>query len=371
MNKAKTNFQRSAGGKSPSEFSAPDLPYLPRAPRNRERGIGLIGCGGVTEHHLKAYKKDGLRVLALADPDKRRAEERRDMFYPNARVFADVRALLDMDAIEVVDIATHPDIRPSLIRQSLEAGKHVLSQKPFVLDLDVGEELVTLAKRHKRKLAVNHNARWAPYFSYMLSAVRGGLIGEIASLSMHLRWDHSWTAKTAFNEIHHLILYDFAIHWFDMARLLFGGKRALRVFAQATRAPRQKPKPPMIANALIEFEKGAASIGFNGASPYADIEEIALVGTESTLSSRALCCKSVRVRIDTPQGHATAKLKGQWFPDGFRGTMCELLCAIEENREPSNSAASALESLAISFAALRSASTGLPSKPGEVGKVDK
>ena len=48
------------------------------------------------------------------------------------------RAAQARDDIEVVDITTHPPDRPALIADAIEAGKHVLSQKPFVLDLDEG-----------------------------------------------------------------------------------------------------------------------------------------------------------------------------------------------------------------------------------------
>jgi len=57
------------------------------------------------------------------------------------------------------------------------------------------------------------------------------------------------------------------------------------------------------------------------------------------------------------------------MPDGFRGTMGELLCAIEEDREPRNSARNNLQSLALCFAALASADSGEPVSPWEARKV--
>src|SRR4029079_17535866 len=57
---------------------------------------------------------------------------------------------------------------------------------------------------------------------------------------------------------------------------------------------------------------------------------------------------------------------GSWFPDGFHGTMGELLSAIEEKREPTNSARNNLDSLALCFAAVASADRGEPVVPGSV-----
>ena len=69
-------------------------------------------------------------------------------------------------------------------------------------------------------------------------------------------------------------------------------------------------------------------------------------------------------------GVLSASLVGRWFPDGFRGTMGELLRAIEEDREPYNSARHNLESLALCFAAVASAETGKPVKPGTIKRLE-
>ncbi len=115
---------------------APELPYKPRHPENYRPKIGMIASGGITETHCKAYKKAGFEVVALCDLIEERAKKRQTQFFPNAFVTTDYRELLKRDDIEVVDIATHPAERLPLIEAALLARKHVLSQKPFVLDLD-------------------------------------------------------------------------------------------------------------------------------------------------------------------------------------------------------------------------------------------
>jgi predicted dehydrogenase len=97
----------------------------------------------------------------------------------------------------------------------------VLSQKPFVLDLDVGERLVALADARNVRLAVNQNGRWAPHFSYLRQAIAAGLLGDLVSAHLSVHWDHTWTVGTPFEEIHDLVLYDFGIHWFDIVAQFF------------------------------------------------------------------------------------------------------------------------------------------------------
>ena len=109
-------------------------------------GIGLIGCGGISESHLGAYKRLGLPVRALCNRTLSKAHERAAEFFPEAHVCCDHRELLALPEVEVVDITTHPPERIDLIADALRAGKHVLSQKPFVLDLREGERLIALAE---------------------------------------------------------------------------------------------------------------------------------------------------------------------------------------------------------------------------------
>src|SRR6185503_15247543 len=126
-------------------IAAPALAYLPPRPRAYRPKIALIGCGGIAEYHLRAYRALGLDVVALCDRDPARAEKRRAEFYPSARVFTDYREVLARPEIDVVDLALHPTQRLAAIEAALLARKHVLSQKPFVLDLADGERLVALA----------------------------------------------------------------------------------------------------------------------------------------------------------------------------------------------------------------------------------
>jgi len=345
---------------SAGRVAAPDFSYHPPGPKGTAPKIGLIGCGGITGHHLKAYRDAGWEVAAFHDLNKSAAEKRREEFYPHARVCESVDEMLGMAGVGVVDIATHPKSREELIAKSAAAGKHILSQKPFATDVATGRRLVDLAHKAGVRMAVNQNGRWAPYFSYMRHAVRSGLIGEPGSVHMVLNWDHTWTAGTPFEEIHHLMLYDFGIHWFDAARSFFPGVDAVSVSATLSRFPEQPGKPPLLASAAIRFPNGMATLAFNGCSRHGARETCTITGTRGTLHAVGEICAIRTIEIHTKDGHAVAEPTGSWFPDGFRGCMGELLLAIEENREPENSAADNLKTLAIVAAAMESADCGKP-----------
>ncbi len=350
------------------DTEAPALTYQPPVPRRRHR-IGLIGCGGVSAFHLAAYRQAGLEVVALCDRHPQRAEERRAAQAPDARVFADAAGLLAWDEVEVVDITTHPADRIELVEAALESGRHVLSQKPFALDLDSARRLADLADARGLRLAVNQNGRWAPYFSYMRAALEQGLIGDVEHLDCVLNFDHNWTAGTPFNDVPQLMLYDFAVHFFDAASVFFRGRRARSVQAVTARADSQDSRPPLLAGALLEFEGGLANLSFNGNSRVGQHDLTVLSGSGGCLRSEGGSLNQKPVEWISDRGRAHVELEGSWFVEGFIGSMTELLCAIEQDREPMNSARDNLRTLELCFAAVASAEGGGRIEPGKVRRL--
>ena len=347
-------------------IDAPALDYLPVMPATYRPKIGIIGCGGISEYHLKAYQELGLDVVALCDVNAEAATSRRDAYYPKAEVYAAYQDIVARDDIEVVDVTTHPEERVAIIQAALNGGKHVLSQKPFVMNLEHGEGLARLAKERDRKLAVNQNGRWAPHFAYMRCAVNAGLIGKVSSVNFSLQWDHSWVAGTPFDELQHLVLMDFGIHWFDMCAVFFGDRKPLSVTSTASPVPNQRTKAPMLAHVLIDYPEGQATMTFNGHVIQGQQDETVVTGESGTLRSVGPSLSDQRVTLFTEKGHAQPALQGTWFENGFQGSMTELLSAIESGREPMHSAENNLRSLELCFAALASAQDGgHPKVPGQ------
>ena len=339
------------------EVAAPDLPYQPPSPKSYRPRIGLIGTGGISASHLDAYRSGGWEVAAIWNRTRSKAGAKAAEFCPNARIEDDWRKMLSDSEIDVVDITLHPEHRTPILIEALKAGKHVLSQKPFVDDLDVGEDLVRLADDMGVRLAVNQNGRWSPHMSWMRHAVMAGLIGDVLSVQVAIHWDHSWTAGTPFDEIEDLLLYDFGIHWFDFIASLIGD-RATSVYAAGNHALGQQNRSPLLAQALIRLEGGQASLFLNGATARGACDQTYVSGSAGSLVSEGPDLGSQSVTLTTADGVARPNLEGQWFNDGFRGAMGELLTAIEGGREPNNSARENLRSLALAFAAVRSRATG-------------
>ncbi|HBM77648.1 MAG TPA: gfo/Idh/MocA family oxidoreductase [Verrucomicrobiales bacterium] len=353
------------------EINPPKVNYRPRVPKSYRPKIAMIGTGGISEFHLKAYRKCGYEVAAFASRTRSKAEAKRDEFFPEAEVYDDYHAILERKDIEVLDITPHPADRIPIVKEALKAGKHVLSQKPFVLDLSDGEELIRIAEENGVKLAVNQNGRWAPHFSYLRNAVAEGVIGRVTSLDFNLQWDQTWIKGTSeFESIHHLILFDFAVHWFDIASQIMAGQEPTRVLASVVHYEEQVYQPPALAAVIIEYPGAQVRFSFNAHTTLGEEDVTTVVGTEGTLRSRGPGLnEQSEMEVYLKGGCCRVPLESCWFDAGFEGAMGELLCAIEEGRDPNNSATSNLKSLELCFAALASADTGQPVKVGSVRKV--
>ncbi|MDG0964067.1 MAG: Gfo/Idh/MocA family oxidoreductase [Opitutales bacterium] len=347
-----------SSAKKSTSITLPTIDYLPHKPKSYNPTIGLIGTGGISQYHLKNYQEYGYRVVALANRTLAKAESMRDQFYPEASVYSDYKKLLRREDIEVIDVTPHPNDRLPILYDCLNAGKHVLSQKPFVLDLEEGKKLADLADKKARKIAVNQNGRWSPHFSYLRNAVTRGLIGEVTSIDYSLQWDHTWIkGNPSFEKMVDLILFDFGIHWFDITACIMAGKNPDKIYASTVSHSSQVYEPPALASVIIDYPETQVRMSFNGHCTRGEQDTTTLVGTKGTLRSRGPGLnEQSNIEIFLQEGSKTFPLSGSWFTTGFAGTMSELLCAIEEDREPTNSARNNLKTLELCFAARKSAS---------------
>src|SRR5262245_8620858 len=115
--------------------------------------VGVLGTARVVSYGLVQPAQDlpGLRVEAVAS----RSLERAHAFAASqgiGRSFGSYQALLDDDAIDAVYIALPTALHPEWVRRALEAGKHVLCEKPLTANWQVAKELATIASKQPREI---------------------------------------------------------------------------------------------------------------------------------------------------------------------------------------------------------------------------
>lgn len=140
--------------------------------------IGVIGCGYWGPQHARNFHDIPDTELAwISDLRTERLEHMRSL-YPYVRTTTDYREMLASDVDGVV-IATSVGSHYKLGREALEAGKHVLIEKPLASTVADAEELVRLAEERQRKLLVGHTFLYNPAVTALCEIIQSGELGDI------------------------------------------------------------------------------------------------------------------------------------------------------------------------------------------------
>jgi predicted dehydrogenase len=338
--------------------AAERVDYRPSFPESRGP-IAIVGCGtAAKELHLPAYAAWGVEVAGVYDRVPAATDGVPARFPFVRRVYESLDDVLEDPEVVAVDIATRPAERPELILRAVEAGKHVLAQKPLALDVDAARRLVVAAERAGVRLAVNQNGRWAPPWRAATRLIEQGAIGDVLAVT-HLH-DKGLPplVGTHFDELDHFLVYDYDVHWIDISRCWLDSDTPVEVRAREHRTADQPPEArnPWAATVEIRYASGAdvliRTVGdVRAARPRAPFW---VHGTEGTIRGSVLLGSDF-LELDRDGETVRFELEGAWYPEGLAGTLGELLTAIAEEREPSNSARHNLLSLELTLAACRSA----------------
>ncbi len=144
--------------------------------------IGIIGCGGIANgKHLPALQKiENVEIVAFCDIVIERAKEAKKKYgTPDAKVYRDFHYLLKMEEIEAVHVLTPNAAHAKIAIAALEAGKHVMCEKPMAHTAKDARAMVEAAKKSGKKLTIGYQTRSTPAFQYAHNIVKDGDIGEI------------------------------------------------------------------------------------------------------------------------------------------------------------------------------------------------
>lgn len=137
----------------------------------------VVGSGFGCRVHVPALRAAGFEVAALVGQDPARTGRRA------ARAGIDIACtsladVLVLPGVEAVTIATPPGTHAALALEAVEAGRHVLCEKPFALDVAEAEAMLAAAHTAGVTHLVGHEFRWAPERSVVGRAIADGAIGE-------------------------------------------------------------------------------------------------------------------------------------------------------------------------------------------------
>ncbi|GAB2950157.1 Gfo/Idh/MocA family protein [Nonomuraea fastidiosa] len=343
-------------------------------PAGHRRPVAIVGAGAIVDvAHLPAYRQAGLEVTGLYDLNAERAAEVAAR-HGVPRVYGSLEELLADERAEVVDIAVAPAAQPGIARQALEAGKHLLCQKPFAPDVATGRELVELAGKAGRKIAVNQQLRFDEGIAAARAMVRQGWIGAPTAMTFTVDIFTDWSAWDWLVTTDRLEIVYHSIHYLDAIRSVLGDPEL--VFCTGSRTPGQVAKGETRTMSTLVYPGEVRALvhathenrtGDGEATFRIDGTEGAIKGTLGLLYDYPHGrpdTLEVNSRVLPTDGWLPYPVTRRWLPDAVAGPMGSLLRAIAEGGEPETSGADNLGTLRLLDALYRSMDSGQSVRPG-------
>jgi len=333
--------------------------------------IGLIGYGAWGKHHARAIRETpGCELVAVCA----RSEDSRRLAAADtgAAVHSDYRQLLERSDIDAVDIVAPNYLHEEIAGAALEAGKHVLLEKPMATSIEACDRILAAASRARRLLLVGHEMRFAEMYRTMRAMIDSGRLGKPRYVLIDL-WRRpyrpgadGWRLDPA--RVGNWILEE-PVHFFDVAAwFLEGAGEPATVFARGNSSDAgDEPRPGVNDNFT-------ALVGYRGGE-YALISQ-SLAAVEHHLSikvfgSRAMLRAEWHAELDrserpaysleiSEQGHLTPvaveKTPGEFFE--LREEIAAFAAAVRGEAELPITPREARRAVALCLEAQRSLETG-------------
>jgi predicted dehydrogenase len=247
---------------------------------NNQIRMGYIGAGGISRVHLEAASKlpDQVSMVSICDINEQAAKEKAEQFnIPN--VYADYRRILESTEIDAVVVTLPNFLHSKVVAEALEAGKHVLCEKPMASNAVDARAMVEAQKKSKKKLMVSLNNRFRSEAQWLKQKISSDELGSIYYAKtgwVRRRGIPVWGAWFINQELSGGgPLIDIGVHTLDLTLWLMGYPKPVSVVGKtyAEFGPNQKggwhgrefiPNAPFsvedLAAAFIQLENGATIV---------------------------------------------------------------------------------------------------------------
>ncbi|MGG0737730.1 Gfo/Idh/MocA family protein [Niallia taxi] len=143
--------------------------------------IGVIGCGSIAQHrHLQEYSwNKAVEIVAVCDINEERALEIGKEY--SAKAYTDYKELLADKDIDAVSVCTPNYLHAPISIDALNAGKHVLCEKPMATSSEEAAQMIEAAEKNGKKLMIGHNQRFVKSHQKARELIKSGEVGKIYS----------------------------------------------------------------------------------------------------------------------------------------------------------------------------------------------
>lgn len=299
------------------------------------RPIAIIGAGGiVTDAHLPAYHKAGLKVRHLFDINQNKADAVAKQWEID-RVATSLEQLGDLRDV-VYDIAV-PSSQILPVLERLPDGAAVLIQKPLGEDLTMAQAIRNRCHQKKLTAAVNHQLRFAPQCLAARSIIQQGIIGDVHAMEVRVTVYTPWHLWTFLEAAPRVEIQYHSVHYLDLMRHILGEPRG--VYCKTSKHPAAMKLDSVRTHAILDYgEDRMVGLQVNHMHGYGRRHQESYIKWEG---ARGAIKTQLGLLLNYPHGEddwfeyctgdlggdptwQSVKLEGSWFPDGFVGPMANL-----------------------------------------------
>ncbi|WP_156857144.1 Gfo/Idh/MocA family protein [Oceanobacillus sp. AG] len=192
--------------------------------------VAVIGCGSIAKHrHLIEYNNNPhVEIVAVCDINEARVKETAEKYH--AKAYKSYEALLESENIDAVSVCLPNYLHAPVSIAALNAGAHVLCEKPMATSREEAEQMIEAAERNNKKLMIGHNQRFVSSHQKARKLIEQGEVGKIYSFrtSFGHGGPEGWSADGAdswfFKKDQAFIgaMGDLGVHKADLLRYLLG-----------------------------------------------------------------------------------------------------------------------------------------------------
>jgi predicted dehydrogenase len=265
-------------------------------PGNSGLRVGFIGAGWPDSTQIETFRLGGLspQAVASANPTKAQAVAQK---HGLPQVFASWQELVASDTVDIVSVCAPPHLHKEMAVAALQAGKHVISEKPTALNVAEAEAMLAAAQAAPNQLAIiDHELRFHPLRLQMRQMIREGYVGSVLHVHLDRLGSERLDPNRAWDWWSDLeqgggVLNALGSHLLDLARWMIGRIEALTAQLQIGHLYRTDAEGVVRqvtaddhAQLLLRFANGAqGSITASGLTPGGWGMSITVVGTEGAL----------------------------------------------------------------------------------------
>ncbi|MEJ2704518.1 MAG: Gfo/Idh/MocA family oxidoreductase, partial [Sedimentisphaerales bacterium] len=327
----------------------------------KKLGAAIIGCGWVAEEYVKAFENDERsEVRTLVSRNPANAERYRERYNLKCTIETDAARMLQQKDVDVVAVCTPHNVHTQYVVAAAEAGKHVIIEKPPALTPEDVVKQRDAVKKNKVKTVVSFVLHWNPLLITIDHLIEQGALGDVFMVEvdyLHRIWALKWYGSL---EQSGTALMTAGCHAVDALRW-FGRTDVEEVSAYQTKTsnPAEYPGTISINLKFKDGKIGRSTTTFDAKMPYRF--NIGVYGSEGTLRNNELYApKLFPGQNDFMKIPCALPDSGDVSHHPFQGEITHFLDCILDDRRPFPDLDDAARTLAVCFAAERSAESGRP-----------